>query len=115
MPIYRYECKSCHKQFEVEQRITADPLTDCDCGAKGSLKRLIQPIAVMFKGSGFHINDYSSTGLAEKSANKIEETSNHTKQTNETSATVSTPDESTSVSKTESLPAPSKSADISSE
>lgn len=60
MPTYVYECKECEKVIEVEQRITEAPLTDCDCGSKGSLKRLIQPIAVMFKGSGFHINDYRS-------------------------------------------------------
>jgi putative FmdB family regulatory protein len=59
MPTYVYECRTCHKTFETEQRITADPLTDCDCGAKGSLRRLIQPTAVMFKGGGFHINDYA--------------------------------------------------------
>lgn len=60
MPIYVYECQSCEKVFEVEQRIIEDPLTDCDCGKKGSLKRLIQPTAVMFKGSGFYVNDVSS-------------------------------------------------------
>lgn len=61
MPTYVYECSSCSKTFEVEQRITEDPLKDCQCGTAGSLKRLIQPIAVMFKGSGFHINDYSAS------------------------------------------------------
>lgn len=61
MPTYVYECQACAKTFEVEQRIFADPLTDCDCGADGALKRLIQPTAVMFKGSGFHINDYASS------------------------------------------------------
>jgi len=60
MPTYVYECNACQKTFEVEQRITEDPLTDCSCGKKGSLRRLIQPIAVMFKGSGFHVNDYSA-------------------------------------------------------
>lgn len=64
MPTYVYECKKCEKVFEVEQRITADPLTDCECGAKGSLRRLIQPTAVMFKGSGFHINDYAGASKA---------------------------------------------------
>lgn len=68
MPTYVYQCKKCDKVFEVEQRITEAPLTDCDCGSKGSLKRLIQPIAVMFKGSGFHINDYSSCGPASSSS-----------------------------------------------
>ncbi len=61
MPTYLYECQSCEKTFEVDQRMSEDPLKDCRCGAKGSLKRLIQPTAVMFKGSGFHINDYSGS------------------------------------------------------
>jgi putative FmdB family regulatory protein len=60
MPTYVYECSSCDKQFEVEQRITEEPLTSCACGSSGTVKRLIQPIAVMFKGAGFHINDYSA-------------------------------------------------------
>ena len=58
MPTYVYECSSCSSTFEVEQRITEDPLNECKCGSVGTVKRLIQPIAVMFKGSGFHINDY---------------------------------------------------------
>lgn len=61
MPTYVYECKECEKVFEVDQRITEDPLQDCECGAKGALRRLIQPTAVMFKGSGFHINDYAAS------------------------------------------------------
>ncbi len=69
MPIYVYECNKCKKQIEVKQRITEDPLTDCDCGAKNSLNRIIQPTAVMFKGSGFHINDYSSSGSSSKESN----------------------------------------------
>jgi putative FmdB family regulatory protein len=59
MPTYVYECSSCNSTFEVEQRIVEDPLDSCSCGSTGTVKRLIQPIAVMFKGSGFHINDYS--------------------------------------------------------
>jgi putative FmdB family regulatory protein len=62
MPTYVYECQSCGKTLEREQRITEAPLTDCDCGKEGSLKKLIQPTAVMFKGSGFHINDYKNDG-----------------------------------------------------
>ena len=60
MPTYLYECQSCEKTFEVDQRITESPLSDCQCGSNGSLKRLIQPTAIMFKGAGFHINDYSA-------------------------------------------------------
>jgi len=67
MPTYVYECQKCHKTVEVEQRISEEPLTDCSCGGRDTLMRLIQPTAVMFKGSGFHINDYSApAGPAEE-------------------------------------------------
>jgi putative FmdB family regulatory protein len=64
MPTYVYECSSCNSTFEVEQRITESALDTCTCGSTGTVKRLIQPIAVMFKGSGFHINDYSGAATA---------------------------------------------------
>lgn len=67
MPIYVYECSKCHRVFETEQRISEDPLRDCDCGGNDTLKRLIQPTAVMFKGSGFHINDYSGSSAPKES------------------------------------------------
>lgn len=57
MPIYVYECSSCTQTFEAEQRITADPLTTCLCGSEGTIKRVIQPVAVAFNGSGFYVND----------------------------------------------------------
>ncbi|MBI1333035.1 MAG: zinc ribbon domain-containing protein [Armatimonadetes bacterium] len=57
MPTYVYECSACNEVYEVEQRITEDPLKDCKCGSQGTVKRLIQPTAIMFKGSGFYVND----------------------------------------------------------
>ncbi|MCW5946477.1 MAG: hypothetical protein KIT74_05545 [Fimbriimonadales bacterium] len=69
MPIYAYECNVCARVFEVEQRIVEDPLKDCPhCDGASSLKRLVQPIAVLFKGSGFHINDYGPKAAEQKSA-----------------------------------------------
>lgn len=68
MPTYVYECRKCESSFEVEQRITEDPLKDCRCGAKGALRRVIQPVGVVFNGAGFHINDYASGGSAGKAA-----------------------------------------------
>lgn len=61
MPTYVYECSSCHQVSEVEQRITEDALDVCPaCHKKGTIKRVIQPVAVSFKGAGFHINDYAA-------------------------------------------------------
>ncbi len=38
--------------------MTENALDKCHCGSTGTVKRIIQPVGVMFKGSGFHINDY---------------------------------------------------------
>lgn len=57
MPTYLYECSKCNDQFEVDQRITEPPLNVCHCGATGTVRRLIQPTAILFKGSGFYVND----------------------------------------------------------
>ncbi|MEJ5169808.1 MAG: FmdB family zinc ribbon protein [Fimbriimonadales bacterium] len=69
MPTYVYECSTCNRVFEVDQRITDDPLTSCECGGQGTVKRLIQPTAIVFKGAGFHINDYApNKGRSEEPA-----------------------------------------------
>jgi len=60
MPTYEYKCQKCQRQFDVFQRMTDAPLTECsDC--HGPLKRLIGTGAgFLFKGSGFYITDYRS-------------------------------------------------------
>lgn len=59
MPIYVYECVKNGHQFEVEQRMTDEPLTKCEvCG--GKVERLLFAPAIHFKGSGFHNTDYGT-------------------------------------------------------
>jgi len=56
MPIYLYECESCGIRFEKLQRMSQEPLTKCpECG--GHVHRVIQPVGIIFKGSGFYITD----------------------------------------------------------
>lgn len=56
MPVYEYECESCSLRFEKIQRFSEDPLRQCpDCG--GPVHRVIQPVGVIFKGSGFYVTD----------------------------------------------------------
>ncbi|MEP7284705.1 MAG: FmdB family zinc ribbon protein [Chloroflexota bacterium] len=55
MPVYTYECENGHR-FEVKQHFSDASLTECiTCGAK--VHRVIQPVGVVFKGSGFYVND----------------------------------------------------------
>jgi putative FmdB family regulatory protein len=59
MPIYEYRCKNGHL-FEVMQKITEDPVTQCpECAAQ--VQRVFHPIAVHFKGSGFYNSDYGTS------------------------------------------------------
>jgi putative FmdB family regulatory protein len=62
MPIYSYRCSSCGAEYEVKQKFNDPPLTECK-KCKGSLKRIISPVGVIFKGSGFHITDYKNKSL----------------------------------------------------
>ena len=58
MPIYEYQCEDCAGRFEVKQTMKDDPLTTCPrCGKH--VQRLISSPAIMFKGSGWYVTDYS--------------------------------------------------------
>jgi putative FmdB family regulatory protein len=57
MPIYEYRCPNNHV-FEVFQRMSDPPVETCEvCGA-GPVVRVLYPVAVHFKGSGFYTTDY---------------------------------------------------------
>jgi putative FmdB family regulatory protein len=56
MPIYEYKCENGHV-FDVIQKISDEPLSECqECGAPAA--RVLHPVAVHFKGSGFYNTDY---------------------------------------------------------
>jgi putative FmdB family regulatory protein len=59
MPIYEYKCDNGHV-FDVIQKMSDEALTECqECGAPA--KRVLHPVAVHFKGSGFYNTDYGRT------------------------------------------------------
>ena len=59
MPIYEYRCPNGHT-FELFQRMSDAPADACvTCGA-GPVEKLLFPVAVHFKGSGFYSTDYGS-------------------------------------------------------
>jgi putative FmdB family regulatory protein len=57
VPIYEYRCPNGHT-FELFQRMSDPPAETCvTCGA-GPVEKLLFPVAVHFKGSGFYSTDY---------------------------------------------------------
>ncbi len=60
MPVYAYRCQNCGVQFEVTQRFNDKPLTRCPECRKGTVRRILQPPAIVFKGSGWYATDHHS-------------------------------------------------------
>lgn len=58
MPIYEYACQSCQHRFEVKQSMSDPPVTTCaQCGQ--AVTKVISAPAIMFKGTGWYVTDYS--------------------------------------------------------
>jgi putative FmdB family regulatory protein len=57
VPIYEYRCPNGHL-FEVFQRMDEPPPKKCEVCGEGPLERVLYPVAVHFKGSGFYSTDY---------------------------------------------------------
>jgi putative FmdB family regulatory protein len=67
MPIYEYKCENGHV-FDVMQKLSEDPLTTCvECGAP--VRKVLHPVGISFKGSGFYSTDYSKK-ITKETANK---------------------------------------------
>jgi putative FmdB family regulatory protein len=61
MPTYGYRCGNCGHQFEIVQRISDEPLKICP-KCQGKLSKMLYPVGISFKGSGFYTTDYKSSG-----------------------------------------------------
>lgn len=57
MPIYEYRCPSGHT-FELFQRMGDAAPGGCEVCGEGPVERVLYPVAVHFKGSGFYSTDY---------------------------------------------------------
>jgi putative FmdB family regulatory protein len=84
MPIYTYRCDNCGVRFEREQSFSDAPLKICPECRKKSLKKVISPVGVIFKGSGFYSTDHkSSSGTGPTSSAKKEEKHEKTTESKE--------------------------------
>ena len=72
MPIYEYQCRRCEHRFELIQKFSDKPRKRCpECS--GTVKRLISPPAIRFKGSGWYVTDYANKKSNEEDKKSNEE------------------------------------------
>jgi len=81
MPIYEYKCENGHV-FDVMQKLSEDPLASCiECGAR--VRKVLHPVGISFKGSGFYSTDYSKKGPKETTEKDTSKTTNGDKGSEE--------------------------------
>src|SRR5882724_1652738 len=67
VPTYTYTCTACNDTIEKRQSFTDPPLTTCEqCG--GTLRKVIHPVGIVFKGSGWYITDSRSSNSSSSSS-----------------------------------------------
>jgi putative FmdB family regulatory protein len=107
MPIYEYKCTKGHV-FELRQSFSDEPLTKCEvCGAP--VQKVLHPVSVHFKGSGFYNTDYGTKRRArekekESSASSSSESSSNSSSDNGSKAESSTKSDSSASSSSEKKP-----------
>lgn len=111
MPTYVYKCDSCGTQFEQFQSFKDEPIRTCPACAS-PVRRVFQPVGIVFKGSGWYITDSrksSTASVANEDTTKIEKTEKTDKpETNGNGDAASKPETKTEPAKTEaSKPEPS--------
>ncbi|HHJ52815.1 MAG TPA: FmdB family transcriptional regulator [Caldithrix abyssi] len=58
MPTYTYKCRECEYKFDKRQSFSDDPLRVCpECGAENGLRKVVNSVGILFKGSGFYVTD----------------------------------------------------------
>ena len=93
MPLYEYECDTCGHRFEVIQKFSDAPLTECP-KCQGAVRKLLSSPAIQFKGSGWYITDYArKSGTGASSSAKSEsgdKGSSESKSSTDTASSTST-------------------------
>jgi putative FmdB family regulatory protein len=69
MPIYEYRCPNGHV-FELFQRMDDPQPEVCQVCGEGPVERVLYPVAVHYKGSGFYSTDYGRGGRKKESGSK---------------------------------------------
>ena len=74
MPVYVYKNLITGETFELQQRMSENALTTHPETGE-PVKRLIQPVGIAFKGSGFYVTDSKSSSSKETTSQKKDDAS----------------------------------------
>jgi putative FmdB family regulatory protein len=86
MPTYTYQCENCGIRFDQYQKFSEDPLIVCpECG-EPTLRKVYQPVGIVFKGKGFYATDNRSPSGQSYTSEKDEPSKKTPEEKNKTKA-----------------------------
>ena len=84
MPTYTYQCENCGIRFDQYQKFSEAALKICpECG-EAALRKVFQPVGIVFKGKGFYATDNRSPSGQSYSSEKEEGSKTESESKNET-------------------------------
>ncbi len=99
MPTYEYACKACDHRFEIVQSFSEDALTTCPDCEQDALRKVYNAAGIIFKGDGWHIKDYGSSGAAPAASGTSDAASDSSSESSSDSSSDAASDSSTKASK----------------
>ncbi len=83
MPTYTYQCENCGIRFDQYQKFSDDSLIICpECG-EPALRKVYQPVGIVFKGKGFYATDNRSPSGQTYSSDKEDTSKKETESKSE--------------------------------
>ena len=89
MPTYDYGCEACGESWELEQRITEDPIKKCPKCGKMKARRLISGGSFILKGSGWYADLYHKPKSGSSTKSESSDSSSSSKSETKSSSSTS--------------------------
>lgn len=65
MPIYEYQCSSCHHTFDVIQKMSDEPVNVCPECSRETAVKLVSAAGFQLKGTGWYATDFKDKAKTE--------------------------------------------------
>ncbi len=77
MPIYEYECESCHKEIEIIRKSSETHQVACPHCHELKLKKKLSLNSFLLKGGGWYKDGYGSTKASQETSTEIKTSDNN--------------------------------------
>ena len=106
LPTYDYSCDSCGSKFELRLKFSDEVDQPCPMeGCNATAKRQFSAVPIVFKGSGWYVNDY---GKKASSSGKASDSVSNDKDTASSDSTSQSPEKSSSKDSKDAATSPKK-------